>query len=509
MIDSDSIQSTAVGVEETDLKARKAKKQYPEDFKTIFGLSTMNWAEVISGAFLTGLFMIYLTDYAGIGVMAATLGTALLVGGRLFDAIDDPLQGYIMDMAKPGRWGKYKPFIILSILLTTLAICMLFSIPTSVASNPVLVVIWVVLFYLMYDIGVSFFADNPLKQSLTNDPVIWSKITTWPRIIGTLVAVPMAFFIPMLTSINNNIGDMHQSFSIMTLAFMIPAGLISLLGILLVREGKHIEMEKHEKISLKEIFQMFKANKPWIVSTLVSVFNGFVWTLVFATTTYYIKWAYCTDLTTGVVDAAKFGSLTTVLGIFQLLPTILMAAISPWLVKIFKGPLKVYMLSMWLQVTGGMGLFVTMLLGVLQTSPVIFFVFLVTILLGAGLSFVPGTLIGIECMDYGMYATGKEMHGIVNSVSRFISKAQTALSSALIGAVLIAIGYQVDSVTDTFVGDLSTIPSMLRSFIIICGLLPAVFSLIALFILRYYPITNEVREKMNQAINRMKEAKAN
>jgi Na+/melibiose symporter-like transporter len=493
-------------LEQAGKTARKAKNQYPEDFKTIFGLSTMNWVDVVSGAFLTGLFMIYLTDYAGIGALAATLGTILLVGGRFVDAIDDPLQGWIMDIAKPLKWGKYKPFIILSIILSALAVIMLFSIPTAVASNSVLVVIWVVFFYLMFDIGSSFFADNPLKQSLTNDPVIRSKITTWPRIIGTFVVIPMAFFIPIMTSINNNFGDMHKSFSILTLAFMIPAGLISLLGILLIREGRHIAVEQQEKISLREIAHMFKINKPWIVSTLASVFNGFVWTLVFATTTYYIKWAYSTDLTTGVVDSAKFGSLTMVLGIFQLFPTILMAAISPLLVKVFKGPLKVYALSMWLQVLGGTGLFVTMLLGVLNTSPVIFFVFLVTILLGAGLSFVPGTLIGIECMDYGMYKTGKEMHGIVNSVSRFIGKAQTALSSALIGAVLIAIGYQVNSVTDTFTGDLSAIPNMLRWFIIICGLLPAIFSLIGLFILRGYPITNAVRAEMNEAINRMKEA---
>lgn len=260
MVQSEDITKEPAKLEQVAKIARKSKKQYPEDFKTIFGLSTMNWVEVCSNAFLTGLFMLYLTDYAGIGALAATLGTILLVGGRFVDAIDDPLQGYIMDIAKPRKWGKYKPFIILSIVMTTLAICLLFSIPTSIASRSVLVVIWVVLFYLMYDIGISFFADNPLKQSLTNDPVIRSKITTWPRIIGTLVAIPMAFFIPMMTGINSKIGDMHQSFSIMTLAFMIPAGLISLLGILLVREGKHIEMEEHEKITLKEIIRMFKTN---------------------------------------------------------------------------------------------------------------------------------------------------------------------------------------------------------------------------------------------------------
>lgn len=482
----------------------RVRKSYPEDFKTIFGLSTMNWVNESANAFMTGLFMLYLTDYAGIGAFAATLGTVLLVAGRILDAVDDPLQGYIMDAAKPRKIGKYKPFIIFSIIFTAVAICMLFGIPTPVASNNVLVVIWVAFFYILYDIATSFFAETPLKQSLTDDPVIRSKITMWPRIISMLVVIPMAFFIPIMTSVNNSIGDMHKTFSIMTAAFMVPAGLISLLGIWLVKEGKHLEIAKDEKITLKEIFQMFKTNKPWLVSTLAAVFNGFVWTLVFATTTYYIKWAYCTDLSTGIVDSAKFGTLTMVLGIFQLLPTILMAAISPTLVKIFKGPIKVYKLSMWLQVIGGLGLFISMILGVLSVSPVIFFIFLSIILLGCGLSFVPGTLIGIETMDYGMYKSGKEMHGIVNSVSKFIGKAQTALSSALIGAILIAIGYQVNSVTGNFVGELSAIPGMLRSFIIVCGLLPAVFSLIALFVLRFYPITKEVRDEMNATLSEMK-----
>jgi len=73
-----------------------------------------------------------------------------------------------------------------------------------------------------------------------------------------------------------------------------------------------------------------------------------------------------------------------------------------------------------------------------------------------------------------------------------------------VGAVLIGIGYQVDSVTDTFIGDLTAIPNMLRWFIIICGLIPAILSLISLFILRYYPITNELRAKMSEAIHAMK-----
>ena len=61
----------------------RQRKSYPEDAKTMIGLSTLNWTETIGGAFNTGLFMLYLTDYANIGAYAATLGTVLLMGGVL------------------------------------------------------------------------------------------------------------------------------------------------------------------------------------------------------------------------------------------------------------------------------------------------------------------------------------------------------------------------------------------------------------------------------------------
>ncbi len=483
----------------------RQKKSYPEDFKTMFGLSTLNWTETVSNAFMTGLFMLYMTDYAGIGASAAALGTILLTAGRIFDAVNDPLQGFIMDRAKPGKYGKYKPFIIISTIMITVSLCFMFSIPEAVAKSPVLVTIWFVFFYLMYDMGASFFAENPLKQSLTTNPVIRSKFTTWPRIVSMIVVIPMSFFIPILTSINVGVDNMSKSFSLLSVAFLLIAGIVSLIGIAMVKEGKHVETESEEKLSVKDVLYMFKTNKPLLISILVTVFHGFVWTLVFATTTYYTKWAYCTDLATGVVDSERLGTMTMILGIFQLFPSILMAALSPRLVKLFNGPVKVFQLSMILEMVGGLGLFVCMILGILHTTPALFFIMILIILLGAGLSFVPGTLIGIECMDYGMYRTGREMHGMCHAVNRFIGKAQTALSSALVGGILIAVGYQVDSVTDTFIGELSAIPQMLNSFILISGLAPAILCIISLFIMRFYPIDDKLRAEINAKIEKMKD----
>ncbi len=63
----------------------KAKREYPLDGKTTFGLSTMRWTITAAMSLTTTAFLLYLTDYSGIGAAAATVGTILLLAGRLFD----------------------------------------------------------------------------------------------------------------------------------------------------------------------------------------------------------------------------------------------------------------------------------------------------------------------------------------------------------------------------------------------------------------------------------------
>ena len=86
-------------------------------FKAYLGTTLMGTTDALGAGVMSGLFMMYLTDYAGIGKWGAILGSALLMFARLFDAVNDPLEGWIMDRAKVGKYGKYRPFIFLSILM--------------------------------------------------------------------------------------------------------------------------------------------------------------------------------------------------------------------------------------------------------------------------------------------------------------------------------------------------------------------------------------------------------
>lgn len=118
------------------------------------------------------------------------------------------------------------------------------------------------------------------------------------------------------------------------------------------------------------------------------------------------------------------------------------------------------------------------------------------IAVGVGTDFVPQSVVEMEIMDYNIYKTGKDRSALTMVLGGFIMKAQNAFSAAIVGAILIAIGYQVDSVTSEYVGELSDIPAMLNWFIVIMGLVPAILGVISALILRKYPIHQKERQEI-------------
>ena len=138
----------------------------------------------------------------------------------------------------------------------------------------------------------------------------------------------------------------------------------------------------------------------------------------------------------------------------------------------------------------------------LRLSPVPFFVCAAIVTIAIGADFIPGETLNIECMDYEIYKNGRDRSALCNACNKFLNKAQSAISTVMVGGILLLIGYEVDSVTDTFLGELSSIPTMLTWFIVIMGLVPGILGIVAWLFLKKYPITDEIRADMGQKLNK-------
>ena len=481
---------------------KKVKDPMRVRFTDYLGVTLMSFTDCIAAGLMTSWFMQYLTDYAGLGTWGAVLGSVLLICMRLFDAVNDPLEGWIMDRAKVGKYGKYKPFIIISILCEMLGLSALFFIPEGITGSPALVVVWVVVAYLLYDIGQSFFAPNLVYRTLTLDSAKRGKLMIAPRMMSMIMGMVTGSIISIVTSVNEGIGNFHTAFGVTVMTFAVVTGVISLLGIIMVKEKHHAERDETEPaVKFTDIFVMFKENEALRVKFCATIFSGFIWTFLFATLNYYIKWAYCADLTTGVVDEGTYGLLSLIGSMMMLLPLLLGTAIAMPLMKLFKTPARTHRFVILAEAIPCGILFVLQMLGILQNSPAILLAMVAISAIAIGIGYIPGEALNIEIMDYQIYKNGKDRSAQVNSTAKFLDKAQGAISSGMVGAILVAVGYVVDSVTGNYVGDLAAIPGMLNWFIVIMGLVPCVLGFVALFIFRKYPITPELAAEMKAKLD--------
>ncbi len=75
--------------------------------------------------------MNYFTDT--LGLMPVLAGTAIMIG-RIWDAISDPLVGYLSDNTKT-RWGRRKPYIFVGAIFLFIFMLIMFKNPHIIDQN--------------------------------------------------------------------------------------------------------------------------------------------------------------------------------------------------------------------------------------------------------------------------------------------------------------------------------------------------------------------------------------
>ena len=472
-------------------KQRKTRDPEHIGFKECFGTTTLSFTNALTGVLMSSMLMVYTTEYSGISY-AALLATILLMAARVIDAVDDPIQGFIIDNSKRTRIGKYKPFFLISIIMEAIGAIALFSLPSSIASTPALTIAWVVVFYLVYDIGSSFYKDLLLYRTMSTDDNQRTKLVVGPRLMTFLTGVAAnVVFTAAIVVLNAGGVSYHDAAARVIMILVVPSVAISLVGWFMVKEKYHVEEEHSEKLKLQDFFDLFKENKAMVVFALKGLFAGFIWTLIFATPIYYIKWGFCADLSTGIADMDQFTAYNGINAIITVVPMVLGAILGRPLLKL-------------IQAVGGGILFVAQITGLLQHAPWLFFATMFIMATGVGTDFVPQTFVQMEVVDYGIYKTGKDRSALTTVTDGFITKMQTAFSTSIVGLVLTGIGYTVEE-GNRFAGDVSQIPTMLNWFIVIMGLVPAVLGIISVLIYRKYPVTNAVRREMKSYFDKQGE----
>ncbi len=201
------------------------------------------------------LVLTYLTAYLGVPVgIAGFVTTAVLV----FDMITDPLVGYLSDRTQ-SRFGRRAPWMFLGVLVMSLGMVGLFSVPAGLGMGANLV--WVVAFFVVATIGFTMVAIPYGAQSgeITQDPKERSAMTGFRMAFASIGILIGGAVIPGLA------GSMGYAMAaLLVTPLMIGAVWLSLWSI-----RKAPRVEQAAQVNLTGMFGLVFANKAFVVLVLL------------------------------------------------------------------------------------------------------------------------------------------------------------------------------------------------------------------------------------------------
>ena len=152
---------------------------------------------------VTNFLLTYILFTKGLSAAQLAAITAIMVAARVFDALNDPIMGNIIEQTRT-RWGKFKPWLAVGILLSSVVVTMVFS--TSLVGWDFVILFGV--FYFCYSIAytmhdISYWGMVPaLSSDAQARDQFASRATLFAGVGGTLAGI----VIPMVTTGSGTIG---------------------------------------------------------------------------------------------------------------------------------------------------------------------------------------------------------------------------------------------------------------------------------------------------------------
>ena len=193
--------------------------------------------------------------------------TAIMVAARIFDALNDPIMGNIIERTRT-RWGKFKPWLVIGIVTTSIVIYLAFTVRLQGWSF----VYFFGVIYFLYSItytmhDISYWGMVPALSSDANTRNQYTSRATLFAGIGGMLA---ASFIPMFTAGDNAIGgNAVTAYGRIALLLAILGPAFLAFTIFGVKEQRNYNNEPAPPISFKKIFGTISGNDQLLWISLI------------------------------------------------------------------------------------------------------------------------------------------------------------------------------------------------------------------------------------------------
>ncbi|MCM3724669.1 MFS transporter [Neobacillus cucumis] len=362
---------------------------------------------------LTSFIMYFYTDVFGISIASAGL---ILLIARIFDALDAPIWGLVIDHTRT-KWGKNRPYWLWLSVPFGLMVFLAFLTPDlSASAKFTYALITYILAGVVYTgIGTPITAILP---NLTNSSTERVRLNSWRSnggMIGYLITA--SFTLPLVSFF----GKGNDKFG-----FQVTVGIYAVIAIALLLFAfagtKEINTKSIKSIPIKQSLGAMKGNWPWITLVLAFIFYWLGNTARTSTVIYYSEYN---------LGNKNLASILNGLVVFQMVSI----TILPFIVKRF---LKTHTQIIGFAIAA-IGQIIIAFAG--SSASMIIFGWIVASL-GTGIAVTLPFAMLSDTVDYGEWKTGIRASGFLTAIgSSFCIKLGSGLGSFIPSIIMEKAGY--------------------------------------------------------------------
>jgi glycoside/pentoside/hexuronide:cation symporter, GPH family len=472
-----------------DIQNSTSNQAVPMGQKIAFGFGML--ANQMFPAAL-GVFIIVLVQDLGFG---ALLWGIIQFLPRIFDAVTDPIMGFISDNTR-SKWGRRRQYVFIGSIIMGLAYVAMWQLHKGdgLVYNFIYFLSWSLVFYL----GLTIFSVPyvAMGYEISEDFHERTQIMAVSQFIGQWAWVIAPWFWVILYDPSWFPEGADHGVREMSVWVAIPCTLFALIPALFLKTKSTLDRTdfmpisaSHIVRSVKEIFvgafEAFRIKQfRQIAGATFLIFNSFN---VIAAYTFLIIVHYLFNS-----DPASAGNWPALHGsVGALITTFLVIPIVARMSKAF-GKKRAFIISQLISIIGYILFWFLFVPG----KPYLFLFALPFHSFGIGSLFTIMMSMTADVCDLDELQTGKRREGVLGAVYWWMVKLGFGIAALLGGFILSVVGFEAENVTESAVNGMR----MFYTFLPIAGVIGAIW------IMKHYDITEEKAEEIKRQLAVLRKA---